>query len=101
MRILEETMVHFFCQAEEGIRHFHVTGVQTCALPILGCPQGQHNPQELRKWFQKFAYPICLLSSLHKIQEYLFLQQRPTYHEVLPASQSVPLLPLFAQIYHG
>src|SRR5690606_40275366 len=25
----------FFCQAEDGIRGFHVTGVQTCALPIL------------------------------------------------------------------
>src|SRR5690606_41084028 len=24
-----------FCQAEEGIRDFHVTGVQTCALPIV------------------------------------------------------------------
>src|SRR5690606_40802272 len=24
-----------FCQAEDGIRDFHVTGVQTCALPIL------------------------------------------------------------------
>src|SRR5690606_40389765 len=23
-------------QAEDGIRDFHVTGVQTCALPILG-----------------------------------------------------------------
>src|SRR5690606_40256888 len=23
-----------FFQAEDGIRHFHVTGVQTCALPI-------------------------------------------------------------------
>src|SRR5690606_40806199 len=28
----------FFFQAEDGIRDFHVTGVQTCALPIL--PQG-------------------------------------------------------------
>src|SRR5690606_40494401 len=26
----------FFFQAEDGIRDFHVTGVQTCALPILG-----------------------------------------------------------------
>src|SRR5215475_12298394 len=26
----------FFFQAEDGIRAFHVTGVQTCALPI--CP---------------------------------------------------------------
>src|SRR6266511_838564 len=25
----------FFFQAEDGIRCFHVTGVQTCALPIL------------------------------------------------------------------
>src|SRR5690606_40035233 len=26
--------VVFFFQAEDGIRDFHVTGVQTCALPI-------------------------------------------------------------------
>src|SRR5439155_17213982 len=28
--------VIFFFQAEDGIRDGHVTGVQTCALPILG-----------------------------------------------------------------
>src|SRR5207253_5172465 len=28
--------VVFFFQAEDGIRDGHVTGVQTCALPILG-----------------------------------------------------------------
>src|SRR5690606_40042024 len=27
----------FFFQAEDGIRDFHVTGVQTCALPIFHC----------------------------------------------------------------
>src|SRR5690606_41157103 len=27
----------FFFQAEDGIRVFHVTGVQTCALPISTC----------------------------------------------------------------
>src|SRR2546430_12264316 len=27
----------FFFQAEDGIRDLTVTGVQTCALPILGC----------------------------------------------------------------
>src|SRR5690606_40077278 len=27
-------VVCFFFQAEDGIRDFHVTGVQTCALPI-------------------------------------------------------------------
>src|SRR5690606_41199853 len=37
----------FFFQAEDGIRDFHVTGVQTCALPIsvaqlaAGRPFGQ------------------------------------------------------------
>src|SRR5690606_39482120 len=28
----------FFFQAEDGIRDFHVTGVQTCALPIYAQP---------------------------------------------------------------
>src|SRR5690606_40462368 len=27
--------IYFFLQAEDGIRDFHVTGVQTCALPIF------------------------------------------------------------------
>src|SRR6266700_4257285 len=31
----------FFVQAEDGIRDFHVTGVQTCALPISD-PWGNH-----------------------------------------------------------
>src|SRR5256885_13007277 len=29
-------MVFFFFQAEDGIRDYKVTGVQTCALPISG-----------------------------------------------------------------
>src|SRR5207253_5344581 len=29
----------FFFQAEDGIRDGHVTGVQTCALPIFGLTQ--------------------------------------------------------------
>src|SRR5690625_3874764 len=28
-------VLFFFCQAEDGIRDGHVTGVQTCALPIF------------------------------------------------------------------
>src|SRR5690606_39760000 len=35
----------FFFQAEDGIRDFHVTGVQTCALPISGgsgVAEGKH-----------------------------------------------------------
>src|SRR5690606_40176432 len=33
--LMEYFVVYFFFfQAEDGIRDFHVTGVQTCALPI-------------------------------------------------------------------
>src|SRR5690606_1421151 len=32
--IVDSYFVIFFFQAEDGIRDFHVTGVQTCALPI-------------------------------------------------------------------
>src|SRR5690606_39613651 len=31
---VEKLGMFFFFQAEDGIRDFHVTGVQTCALPI-------------------------------------------------------------------
>src|SRR5690606_39489010 len=34
IRILRSRLFFFF-QAEDGIRDFHVTGVQTCALPIF------------------------------------------------------------------
>src|SRR5690606_40495662 len=36
----------FFFQAEDGIRDFHVTGVQTCALPIFAEMLGEpgHHP---------------------------------------------------------
>src|SRR5690606_39615968 len=33
--------VAFFFQAEDGIRAFHVTGVQTCALPISAPPRAR------------------------------------------------------------
>src|SRR5690606_10287195 len=33
-RYLLPASLVFFFQAEDGIRDFHVTGVQTCALPI-------------------------------------------------------------------
>src|SRR5215475_1339467 len=33
-------LVFFFFQAEDGIRDFHVTGVQTCALPICNVDTG-------------------------------------------------------------
>src|SRR5699024_11633206 len=38
-------MYHFFSQAEDGIRGRNVTGVQTCALPILFAAAGQKVPE--------------------------------------------------------
>src|SRR5256885_12396491 len=35
----------FFFQAEDGIRDYKVTGVQTCALPILLAPLAQVAPR--------------------------------------------------------
>src|SRR5436309_12411789 len=34
----------FFFQAEDGIRDFHVTGVQTCALPICELQRWEDRP---------------------------------------------------------
>src|SRR5690606_39288006 len=34
-----------FFQAEDGIRDFHVTGVQTCALPISSRRRGDNKPR--------------------------------------------------------
>src|SRR5690606_41091521 len=39
-----------FFQAEDGIRDFHVTGVQTCALPILRAARLDHTVEaEIRR----------------------------------------------------
>src|SRR5438093_11411581 len=40
-RVLVSLGSFFFFQAEDGIRDWSVTGVQTCALPILGVVPGQ------------------------------------------------------------
>src|SRR5690606_40129656 len=42
----------FFFQAEDGIRDFHVTGVQTCALPISAALRGFID-SELRASFDR------------------------------------------------
>src|SRR5690606_23857800 len=48
----------FFFQAEDGIRDFHVTGVQTCALPIYQHNSGflPHERQWLSQLFNQLGY---------------------------------------------
>src|SRR5690606_40246237 len=61
----------FFFQAEDGIRDFHVTGVQTCALPICS---GTHRSID---WLRTALYcppgpqvgvPTRLRATLHALQ---------------------------------
>src|SRR2546430_9116451 len=40
----DDCLVFFFFQAEDGIRDLTVTGVQTCALPILPSPSSGRPP---------------------------------------------------------
>src|SRR5439155_18669484 len=66
---------YFFFQAEDGIRDGHVTGVQTCALPICRerLPMHDHLPCDVGKTLagiarqvvvhrQPFPTPCVLLS---------------------------------------
>src|SRR5690606_40860439 len=49
----------FFFQAEDGIRDFHVTGVQTCALPISAqhiAKPGRESALELAPRYQAPDY---------------------------------------------
>src|SRR5690606_33397979 len=55
----------FFFQAEDGIRDFHVTGVQTCALPIS---DKSYFPKGIIKGFyrfcQQYAFNHLLVSDI-------------------------------------
>src|SRR5690625_6950100 len=42
-------MLFFFFQAEDGIRDGHVTGVQTCALPIFRTNNIEKDAERFRK----------------------------------------------------
>src|SRR5690606_39895329 len=57
-----------FFQAEDGIRDFHVTGVQTCALPIYAKTQQKEYMSEIIKFDQ---------DRLNKVTSILVSQSRP------------------------
>src|SRR5690606_40192590 len=48
-------------QAEDGIRYFHVTGVQTCALPISG--KSMHRPLQCAESRQRGDNDTAMLNS--------------------------------------
>ena len=52
----------FFFQAEDGIRDWSVTGVQTCALPIWACKKREATPTGILNPSSKFAVCNSMLS---------------------------------------
>src|SRR6266511_4444969 len=54
LELLVVSYCFFFFQAEDGIRDFHVTGVQTCALPILS-PRRSAVGRVLQGWEHGFS----------------------------------------------
>src|SRR5690606_41128085 len=66
--------VYFFFQAEDGIRDFHVTGVQTCALPIsrsMGCPRarGKGQPRNSPRAAHSFSFSASGTEALAGLDE--------------------------------
>src|SRR5690606_39400291 len=61
--LLSLHLTHFFLQEEDGIRDFHVTGVQTCALPILKEPWSMATmtarPSSLKMRRMRRITPAC------------------------------------------
>src|SRR5699024_11900018 len=55
----------FFCQAEDGIRDRNVTGVQTCALPIL--KKMLASKKLYHQWLEHFI-KSHLLKAIHMLQ---------------------------------
>src|SRR5215213_5900147 len=80
----------FFVQAEDGIRSWSVTGVQTCALPIFGLPGYWTQVLLLLELHRGFRYgeavPTWLPSALSPLNRWLVGNWRP---ELL--SGAVPL----------
>src|SRR5690606_39556561 len=69
----------------DGIRDFHVTGVQTCALPIWGCSYDRIDDQGLH---------ITLTDKQGKVQEHTIL---PVDNVIICAGQE-PLRELYDQL---
>src|SRR5438552_5449921 len=52
-------IIFFFFQAEDGIRDDLVTGVQTCALPILADGKGAHQYDLVGQRRRRYQHECC------------------------------------------
>src|SRR5690606_40683511 len=82
----------FFFQAEDGIRDFHVTGVQTCALPIsrqrpsrdwLAFVKTARARQKIRHWIrqEEFESSVALGRDLLERELKKARKERPRSEE--------------------
>src|SRR5690606_40410485 len=65
-----------FFQAEDGIRDFHVTGVQTCALPISGVGKS-HLAQALGHQAVRSGFTVLYRSIFDAVRD---LNDEERYH---------------------
>src|SRR5207253_5971507 len=61
--------IFFFFQAEDGIRDGHVTGVQTCALPIYSSPAFSGPACRRRVTSQRCATSVHLRKCAYGVPE--------------------------------
>src|SRR5437016_4329818 len=85
----------FFFQAEDGIRDWSVTGVQTCALPIL--PEPLDLIRLCREVENEFVGVQCgimdqFISALGRRRHALFLDCRTLSYEQVPLPDSVKIV---------
>src|SRR5690606_40634682 len=74
-----QVVLSFFFQAEDGIRDFHVTGVQTCALPIYT------QPTDMRKSFNGLVVLVKNVLQENPLggQCFVFINRRKTHIKLL------------------
>src|SRR6266853_442961 len=76
--------VFFFFQAEDGIRYLTVTGVQTCALPILARRMPyRFGPWRMVAYMAGLAVVLLAASSLLDELSHALLQAHMTQHLLL------------------
>src|SRR5690606_40584449 len=72
--------VCFFFQAEDGIRDFHVTGVQTCALPIWG-KSLLPTPPGLTVMVQAETSRVTIAAAMARLTRLTFIMGLPIFSE--------------------
>src|SRR6266566_6175962 len=78
-------VIFFFFQAEDGIRDYKVTGVQTCALPICTMFAQMHNARRFFETHHGRNSPLIV------IEQFVRVHGLPDPAQVKQLSQEVAL----------